>query len=201
MRVCFTHCPLGMLGLQSSFHSYPLHTFHLQDFIHALLRPLPRTRKLNTCRKNILLTKKPCFQECRKLVLKDVVTDNYRQCKQAMCFKNNHDKAHMEIFLNLPSCCKIRRIMEWAFLDQLIMPKISDKWTTVEAWFDWFIVFVFYWLKSVFKQFIWLKFPNKTPFHPFFVTVDQYYVILHPFSRWNTERNTQPTQSKENGSQ
>lgn len=57
-RTCTTHCPLGgLLGLQSSFHSYPLHTLYLHFLIHPLLRPMPRTRKTKTCRRAIFLTK------------------------------------------------------------------------------------------------------------------------------------------------
>lgn len=49
-RVCTTHCPCGMLGLQSFLHSYPLHTLyeHFGTLIHAFPRPLPRARKANT---------------------------------------------------------------------------------------------------------------------------------------------------------
>ena len=58
LRICCTHCPLDMPGLQSSFHSYPLHTLYLHFFkVHALLSPLPRTRKTNTWRRTILLAK------------------------------------------------------------------------------------------------------------------------------------------------
>lgn len=99
-----------------------------------------------------------------------------------MCFKNNHDKANMEIFINLFSCCKICRIIcriGMGFWRSVCHVKnwTYCEWTTVVAWLDGFL-----------KRLIWLS-CQKTSFPP--ISSNAWTLLLsNPllFFRWNTER-------------